>query len=78
MSFVILQFDIKKSTHVLTSCEQFVQYREPGILLWRGFSLQEFTNQCFGNNGDYGKGRQMPIHYGSNKLNYFTISSPIA
>ncbi|CAO2834260.1 unnamed protein product [Amaranthus hypochondriacus] len=56
----------------------FAQYREPGVLLWRGFSLQEFTNQCFGNKGDYGKGRQMPIHYGSNKLNYFTISSPIA
>jgi 2-oxoisovalerate dehydrogenase E1 component alpha subunit len=27
---------------------------------------------------DYGKGRQMPIHYGSNRLNYFTVSSPIA
>ncbi|CAL4903897.1 unnamed protein product [Urochloa decumbens] len=54
------------------------QYREPGILLWRGFTLQEFANQCFGNNMDYGKGRQMPIHYGSNRLNYFTVSSPIA
>lgn len=56
----------------------FAQYREPGVLLWRGFTLQEFTNQCFGNKADYGKGRQMPIHYGSNKHNYFTISSPIA
>ncbi|CAA6660384.1 unnamed protein product [Spirodela intermedia] len=56
----------------------FPQYREPGILLWRGFTLQEFANQCFGNKYDYGKGRQMPIHYGSNKLNYFTVSSPIA
>ncbi|XP_060969157.1 2-oxoisovalerate dehydrogenase subunit alpha 2, mitochondrial [Cannabis sativa] len=56
----------------------FPQYREPGVLLWRGFTLQEFANQCFGNKADYGKGRQMPIHYGSNKLNYFTISSPIA
>ncbi|KAK3011090.1 hypothetical protein RJ639_011544 [Escallonia herrerae] len=54
------------------------QYREPGVLLWRGFTLQEFTNQCFGNKADYGKGRQMPIHYGSNRLNYFTVSSPIA
>lgn len=54
------------------------QYREPGILLWRGFTLQEFANQCFGNKLDYGKGRQMPIHYGSNRLNYFTVSSPIA
>ncbi|OMO50265.1 Dehydrogenase, E1 component [Corchorus olitorius] len=54
------------------------QYREPGILLWRGFTLQEFANQCFGNKADYGKGRQMPIHYGSRKHNYVTISSPIA
>jgi len=54
------------------------QYREPGVLLWRGFTLEEFANQCFGNKADYGKGRQMPIHYGSNRLNYFTISSPIA
>ncbi|XP_022768045.1 2-oxoisovalerate dehydrogenase subunit alpha 1, mitochondrial-like [Durio zibethinus] len=54
------------------------QYREPGVLLWRGFTLQEFANQCFGNNADYGKGRQMPIHYGSKKHNFITISSPIA
>ncbi|XP_076926628.1 2-oxoisovalerate dehydrogenase subunit alpha 2, mitochondrial-like [Bidens hawaiensis] len=54
------------------------QYREPGVLLWRGFTLQEFANQCFGNNIGHGKGRQMPIHYGSKKLNYITISSPLA
>ncbi|KAL5555470.1 hypothetical protein UlMin_037706 [Ulmus minor] len=56
----------------------FPQYREPGVLLWRGFTLQEFANQCFSNKADYGKGRQMPAHYGSNKLNYFTVSSTIA
>ncbi|XP_031281865.1 2-oxoisovalerate dehydrogenase subunit alpha 2, mitochondrial-like [Pistacia vera] len=56
----------------------FPQYREPGVLLWLGFSLQEFANQCFGNKADYGKGRQMPIHYGSNKHNYFTVASTIA
>ncbi|KAJ7965458.1 2-oxoisovalerate dehydrogenase subunit alpha, mitochondrial [Quillaja saponaria] len=54
------------------------QYREPGILLWRGFTLKEFADQLFGNQADHGKGRQMPVHYGSNKLNYITISSPIA
>ncbi|KAK6786961.1 hypothetical protein RDI58_015486 [Solanum bulbocastanum] len=53
------------------------QYREPGVLLWRGFTLQEFADQLFGNKDDYGKGRQMPIHYGCNKLNYFTVSSPL-
>lgn len=56
----------------------FPQYREHGMLLWRGFTLQEFADQCFGNKSDYGKGKQMPIHYGSNKHNYFTVSSPIA
>ncbi|KAH7671045.1 2-oxoisovalerate dehydrogenase E1 component alpha subunit protein [Dioscorea alata] len=54
------------------------QYREPGVLLWRGFTLQEFANHNFGNKSDYGKGRQMPIHYGCKRLNYFTISSPIS
>ena len=29
-----------------------MQYRELGVLLWRGFSLQEFANQCFGNKDD--------------------------
>ncbi|KAK9058285.1 hypothetical protein SSX86_023125 [Deinandra increscens subsp. villosa] len=56
----------------------FPQYREPGVLLWRGFTLQEFANQLFGNKYDYGKGRQMPIHYGSKKHNYITVSSTVA
>ncbi|KAL3844757.1 hypothetical protein ACJIZ3_002160 [Penstemon smallii] len=56
----------------------FPQYREAGVLLWRGFTLQEFANQCFGNKEDNGKGRQMPIHYGSNKHNYFTVASTVA
>ncbi|KAL0378237.1 UNVERIFIED_CONTAM: 2-oxoisovalerate dehydrogenase subunit alpha 2, mitochondrial [Sesamum radiatum] len=56
----------------------FPQYREAGVLLWRGFTLQEFADQCFGNKGDNGKGRQMPAHYGSNKHNYFTVASTVA
>ncbi|GAB2283163.1 hypothetical protein Dimus_017692 [Dionaea muscipula] len=56
----------------------FPQYREPGVLLWRGFTLQEFADQCSGNIADNGKGRQMPIHYGSKKLNYVTVSSTVA
>ncbi|MFB9868038.1 thiamine pyrophosphate-dependent dehydrogenase E1 component subunit alpha [Vreelandella sulfidaeris] len=54
------------------------QYREQGALLYRGFSIDEFMNQLFGNDLDYGKGRQMPVHYGSRKLHYMTISSPLA
>jgi len=53
------------------------QYREAGLLMWRGFTLTQFTDQCFGNKSDLGKGRQMPIHYGSKALNYQTISSPL-
>lgn len=34
--------------------------------------------QCFGNHKEPGKGRQMPIHYGSAALNFHTISSPLA
>ncbi|MDC8803714.1 thiamine pyrophosphate-dependent dehydrogenase E1 component subunit alpha [Halomonas pacifica] len=54
------------------------QYREQGALAYRGFGIDEFMNQLFGNAEDYGKGRQMPIHYGSAKLHYMTISSPLA
>lgn len=53
------------------------QYREAGILMWRGFTLNQFTDQCFSNEKDLGKGRQMPVHYGSRALNYQTISSPL-
>jgi 2-oxoisovalerate dehydrogenase E1 component alpha subunit len=53
------------------------QYREAGLLMWRGFTLEQFTDQCFSNSADLGKGRQMPVHYGSRALNYQTISSPL-
>lgn len=53
------------------------QYREAGILVWRGFTISEFVNQCFGNSEDEGKGRQMPVHYGCRRLNFVTISSPL-
>lgn len=47
-------------------------------MLWRGFTVQQCADQCFGNESDFGKGRQMPVHYGSRELNYQTISSPLA
>jgi 2-oxoisovalerate dehydrogenase E1 component alpha subunit len=55
----------------------YPQYREASCLLYRGFTIQEMANQLAGNKMDYGKGRQMPVHYGSNKLNYHTVSSPL-
>ena len=54
------------------------QYREAGVLMWRGFSLDDFMNQCYANENDFGKGRQMPVHYGSKNLNFVTISSTLA
>ena len=56
----------------------FSQYREVGTLLWRGFTLQQCADQCFATIDDQSKGRQMPVHYGSNELNFQTISSPLA
>eukprot|EP01088_Endostelium_zonatum_P021129 TRINITY_DN8144_c0_g1_i1.p1 TRINITY_DN8144_c0_g1~~TRINITY_DN8144_c0_g1_i1.p1 ORF type:complete len:455 (-),score=134.67 TRINITY_DN8144_c0_g1_i1:86-1429(-) len=56
----------------------YAQYREAGVLMYRGFTFEDFMNQCFGNELDPGKGRQMPVHYGSAKLNFHTISSPLA
>jgi len=54
------------------------QYREQGVLMFRGFSLENFMNQMFSNGKDLGKGRQMPIHYGSKELNCMTVSSTLA
>lgn len=53
------------------------QYREAGALLYRGYSLKDLMNQVFSNHLDDARGRQMPVHYGSKELNYFTISSPL-
>jgi len=54
------------------------QYREAGVLFWRGFTTQQAADQCFSNIADMGKGRQMPVHYGCKELNFQTISSPLA
>ena len=46
----------------------FCQYRETGVFKQRGFTLNDFMNQLFANCKDAGKGRNMPVHYGSSKL----------
>ena len=56
----------------------FAQYRELGSFLYRGCSIQELSDLNFSNDRDVNKGKQMPIHYGSKKLNMLTISSPLA
>lgn len=55
----------------------FPQYREQGSLLWRGFGINECTNQCVGNCLDLDKGRQMPMNYGAKRLNFVTVSAPL-
>jgi 2-oxoisovalerate dehydrogenase E1 component alpha subunit len=30
------------------------QYREAGVLMWRGFTFDDFVNQCYGNSLDRG------------------------
>ncbi|KAK4997830.1 hypothetical protein LTR60_007717, partial [Cryomyces antarcticus] len=56
----------------------FAQYRETGIFQHRGFTLDDFMNQLFANRKDPGRGRNMPVHYGSKSLKIHTISSPLA
>ncbi|XP_014117914.1 PREDICTED: 2-oxoisovalerate dehydrogenase subunit alpha, mitochondrial [Pseudopodoces humilis] len=56
----------------------FGQYREAGVLLYRGYPLELFMAQCYGNASDPGKGRQMPVHYGCPERHFVTISSPLA
>jgi 2-oxoisovalerate dehydrogenase E1 component alpha subunit len=56
----------------------YPQYRECGIMFWRGFTPQEYLHHMFCNGQDLIKGRQMPNHFGSKKLNVVQVSSPIA
>mmetsp|Transcript_18732 Transcript_18732/g.27897 ORF Transcript_18732/g.27897 Transcript_18732/m.27897 type:complete len:425 (+) Transcript_18732:42-1316(+) len=55
----------------------YCQYREAGLLLRRGWTFDTFFNQLYSNTHDLGKGRQMPVHYGSAAAKLQTISSPL-
>ena len=55
----------------------FPCYREFGAALWRGMTLQSYTNNMFGNSADPAKGRQMPDHYTCRAAKFGSISSPI-
>lgn len=56
----------------------FSQYREAGVYRQRGYTMPQFMSQLFANRKDPGRGRNMPVHYGSKELNIHTISSPLA
>lgn len=55
----------------------YPQYREAGIMFWRGFTAQQYIHHMFGDREDLTYGRQMPNHFGSRSLNVVTVSSPI-
>ncbi|KAI0300232.1 branched-chain alpha-keto acid dehydrogenase E1-alpha subunit, partial [Russula brevipes] len=64
---------------LLPDDEVLGQYRELGVLLWRGWGIDAAMAQCFGNEQDKSsKGRQMPVHWGSPEHHFHTISSPLA
>lgn len=52
----------------------FCQYREQGVFKERGFTTKEFMSQLFANKRDHGRGRNMPVHYGSKELHI--VSDP--
>ncbi len=55
----------------------FPSYREPGAAFLRGYTLDEYICQLYGNEGDPVKGRQMPVHHAARRINYVSISSPV-
>src|ERR1700733_9159027 len=55
----------------------YPQYREAGIMFWRGFSIVDYVHHMFGDAEDLIQGRQMPNHFGSRSLNVVHVSSPI-
>jgi len=55
----------------------FPCYREFGAALMRGFPLQKFVDNMFGNANDTVLGRQMPDHYTCREVGWCSISSPV-
>lgn len=51
----------------------FCQYREAGVFVQRGYTFDDFMSQLFANKKDAGKGRNMPVHYGSAALNIVSL-----
>jgi 2-oxoisovalerate dehydrogenase E1 component alpha subunit len=55
----------------------FPCYREMGALFWRGYPLQKYLDNMYGNGDDVVQGRQMPDHYSAKAYRYGSVSSPI-
>jgi pyruvate dehydrogenase E1 component alpha subunit len=55
----------------------FPSYRQYGVALWRGATLEGLAHQLFGTAKDVSKGRQMPCHFSFASVNFVSISSVI-
>lgn len=55
----------------------FPALREGAAMLVRGFPLDTYVAQCFGNSCDVNKGRQMPSHYSGKSVHQVSWSSCI-
>jgi pyruvate dehydrogenase E1 component alpha subunit len=55
----------------------FPALREGAAMLVRGFPLETYVAQCFGNACDVNKGRQMPSHYSGKSVHQVSWSSCI-
>jgi pyruvate dehydrogenase E1 component alpha subunit/2-oxoisovalerate dehydrogenase E1 component alpha subunit len=56
----------------------FPALREGGVLLMRGFPLERYFGQLFGNSLDVQKGHQQPMHFSSGAHRFVSLSSVIA
>ena len=52
----------------------FPSYRQQGLLIARGWSLEDMINQIYSNRADRLKGRQLPIMYSAREAGFFSIS----
>jgi 2-oxoisovalerate dehydrogenase E1 component alpha subunit len=52
----------------------FPSYRQQGLLIARGWDLQDMMNQIYGNRADRLQGRQLPIMYSAKGCSFFSIS----
>ncbi len=55
----------------------FSCYREIGAALFRGFELQAYVDNMFGNANDMVQGRQMPDHISGRQIRFASVSSVI-
>ncbi len=55
----------------------FPYYRQHGMLLCRGASVESLANQLYGNDQDHAMARQMPVHYTDKEKHFVSLSSVI-